>query len=41
MEKTADNMQLIDVYPIVGGNIAKVYNRTGDYVDEYCDTIRS
>lgn len=29
---TADNNKMIDIYPIVGGNVTKVYVELGDYV---------
>lgn len=40
---TADNKKLIEVYPVVGGNVVKVYVELGDYVkkDELLATIRS
>lgn len=40
---TADNNKLIEVYPIVGGNVTKVYVELGDYVrkGELLATIRS
>lgn len=40
---TADNNKLIDVYPIVGGNVAKVFVELGDYVhkNQVLATIRS
>lgn len=40
---TADNKKLIEVYPVVGGNVAKVYVELGDYVKkgQLLATIRS
>lgn len=40
---TADNNKLIEVYPIVGGNVTQVYVELGDYVHkgELLATIRS
>ena len=40
---TADNNQLIEVYPVVGGNVEKVYAELGDYVKkgDLLATIRS
>ena len=40
---TADNNKLIEVYPVVGGNVTKVYVELGDYVKkgQLLATIRS
>ncbi len=40
---TADNNKMIDVYPVVGGNVTKVYVELGDYVKrgQLLATIRS
>lgn len=40
---TADNNKLIEVYPVVGGNVVKVYVELGDFVKkgEILATIRS
>ncbi len=40
---TADNNKLIEVYPVVGGNVTKVYVELGDYVTkgQLLATIRS
>jgi len=40
---TADNKKLIEVYPLVGGNVTKVYVELGDYVKkgQLLATIRS
>ncbi|GAB4200185.1 MAG: efflux RND transporter periplasmic adaptor subunit [Thermoflexibacter sp.] len=40
---TADNNKLIEIYPIVGGNVVKVYVELGDYVQkgQVLATIRS
>lgn len=40
---TPDNNKLLEVYPIVGGNVVKVYRELGDYVKkgELLATIRS
>lgn len=40
---TADNNKLIEVYPVVGGNVTKVYVELGDYVrkGQLMATIRS
>jgi cobalt-zinc-cadmium efflux system membrane fusion protein len=40
---TADNNKLIEIYPIVGGNVVKVYVELGDYVEkgQLLATIRS
>jgi cobalt-zinc-cadmium efflux system membrane fusion protein len=40
---TADNNKLVEVYPVVGGNVLKVYTELGDYVqkDQILATIRS
>ncbi len=40
---TADNNKLIEVYPLVGGNVVKVYAELGDYVQkgQLLATIRS
>ena len=40
---TADNNKMIEVYPIVGGNVTKVYVELGDYVQkgQLLATIRS
>lgn len=40
---TADNNKMIDVYPVVGGNVIKVYAELGDYVKkgQLLATIRS
>jgi membrane fusion protein, heavy metal efflux system len=40
---TADNNKMIEVYPIVGGNVTKVYVELGDYVrqGQLLATIRS
>ena len=42
-EITADNNKLIEVYPVVGGIVLKVYAELGDYVkkDQLLATIRS
>lgn len=39
----ADNNKMIEVYPVVGGNVSKVYVELGDYVqrDQLLATIRS
>ncbi len=40
---TADNSKMVEVYPVVGGNVTKVYVELGDYVHkgELLATIRS
>ncbi len=40
---TADNNKMIEVYPVVGGNVTKVYVELGDYVQkgQLLATIRS
>jgi membrane fusion protein, heavy metal efflux system len=40
---TADNNNMIEIFPIVGGNVTKVYVELGDYVkkDQLLATIRS
>jgi len=40
---TADNNKMIEVYPVVGGNVSKVYVELGDYVrkGQLLATIRS
>lgn len=40
---TADNNKMIEVYPLVGGNVTKVFVELGDYVkkDQLLATIRS
>src|SRR5690554_2559350 len=40
---TADKNKLIEVYPVVGGNVLKVYAELGDYVKkgQLLATIRS
>jgi membrane fusion protein, heavy metal efflux system len=40
---TADNNKLIEIFPVVGGNVTKVYAHLGDYVEkgQLLATIRS